>query len=170
MRNAFLLLMVLSAGVYVSAQQAISANPAKSVGCPIGFGAQVNARAIAQTAEDQKKIGDAPLLELTFGQRDTPKIVSASVTVHGLSSSHRFLPVDQGSDENATESFELGQGHGATGLTHTAVWVRKMLFVNWAEVTELKYADGSTWHASSDSQCRVVPSKLRLIDAVAGQR
>jgi hypothetical protein len=170
MRNAFLLLAVLSAGVYVSAQQAISANPAESVGCPIGFGAQVNGRVIARTAEDQKKIGDAPLLELTFGQRDTPKIVSASVTVHGLSSSRRFLLVDQGSDENATETFELGPGHGATELTHTAVWVRKMLFVNWAEVTELRYADGSTWNASSDSQCRVVPSKLRLIDAVAGQR
>jgi hypothetical protein len=170
MRDAFLLLAVLSAGVYVSAQQAISANPAKSVGCPIGFGAQVNGRAIARTAEDQKKIGDAPLLELTFGQRDTPKIVSASVTVHGLSSSRRFLLVDQGSDENATETFELGPGHGATELTHTAVWVRKMLFVNWAEVTELRYADGSTWQRSSDSQCRVVPSKLHLIDAVAGQR
>jgi hypothetical protein len=154
----------------MSAQQAIVPKPGTSVGCPIGFDAQVNARAIAGTAEEDKKYGDAPLLELTFGQRGTLKILNATVAVHGLSSSHRFLPVDKDSIEDTTENFELGQEHGTTALVDTAVWVKKLLFVNWAEVTELKYVDGSTWHPSSDSQCRAVPSKLRLIDAVEQPR
>jgi hypothetical protein len=164
MRNAFLFLTLLSAGVFVSAQQTNFTKLYKSEGCPIGFGAQVNGRAIARTAEDQKKIGDAPLLDLTFRRRDTPRILSASVTVHGLSSSNRYLPVDKGSDENTTQTFDLG---GAAGLTDTEILVTKMLFVNWVEVTELRYANGSEWHASSEQQCRVVPSKLRLVDATA---
>jgi hypothetical protein len=51
MRNAFLPLTVLSAGLYVSAQQPSLGKPPQSEACPIGFGAQVNARAIARKAE-----------------------------------------------------------------------------------------------------------------------
>jgi hypothetical protein len=167
MRNAILFLTMLSASVCMSAQQTSSTKVATSEGCPIGFGAQINGRAIAQTAADQKKNGSGPLLEMTFSVRGAAKIVSANVTVHGLSSSDRYLPVDQHSDENAAQTFELDRASGAAGLTNAAVWLNKILFVNWAEVTELKYADGSVWHESSDSQCRAVPSKLLLVDATA---
>jgi hypothetical protein len=167
MRNAFLLLTLLSAGTFVPAQQIIPAKPAKSEGCPIGFNAKVDGRAIARTVEDQKKNGDGPLLELTFGRRDALKIVSAIVTVHGLSSSNRYLPVDRRSDENATQTFELRPENGAADLTSADVWLSKILSVSWVELTEMKYADGSAWHASPDLQCRAVPSKLLLINATA---
>jgi hypothetical protein len=167
MRNAILFLTMLSVGIGMSGQQTSSINPATSKGCPIGFGAQVNGRAIAQTADDQKKNGNGPLLEMMFSVRDTAKILSAGVTVHGLSSSNRYLPVDQHSDENAAQTFKLDRASGADGLTNAAVWLNKILFVNWAEVIELKFADGSVWHESSDSRCRTVPSKLLLVDATA---
>ncbi len=126
--------------------------------------AQVNARAIARKAEDVKKNGDVPLLELTFGQRGKAKVMGAVVKVHGVMSSNRYLPVDERSGEDMTQTFDLG---GAAGLTDTSVWVTKLSYVDWAEVTELRYADGSSWHASSKVGCRAVPSKLRLIDATA---
>lgn len=167
MRNAILFLAIFFAGICMSGQQTSSTKAATSEGCPIGFGAQVNGRAIAQTAEDQKKNGSGPLLEITFSVRGTPKILSASVTVHGLFSSNRYLPADQHSPENAEQTFEVARASGADGLTNAAVWLNKILFVNWAEVTELKYADGSVWHESSDSQCRAVPNRLLLVDATA---
>jgi len=162
MRNAFLLLTLLSAGAFVPAQQIIP-----SEGCPIGFGAQVNGRAIARTIEDQKKNGDGPLLELTFERRDALKIVNASVTVHGLSASNRYLPVDKRPDENATQTFALRPENGAADLTNADVWLSKILSVSWVELTGMKYADGSAWHASPDAQCRAVPSKLLLVNATA---
>lgn len=164
MRNAFLLLTVLSAGVYVSAQQSSVGKPPQSEACPIGFGAQVNARDIARKAEDVKKNGDGPLLELTFGQRGTPKVMGAVVKVHGVMSSNSYLLMDERSGADMTQTFDLG---GAAGLTDTSVSVTKLSYVDWAEVTELRYADGSSWHASSKGGCRAVPSKFRLIDATA---
>ncbi|MGD0446065.1 MAG: hypothetical protein ABSA39_19190 [Edaphobacter sp.] len=164
MRNAFLLLTLLSAGVSISAQQTI---PATSADCPIGFTAHVNGRAIVRTVEDRKKNGDGPLLELTFGRRDALKMLSASITVHGSDSSSRYLPVNQRSGENATQTFELRSENGATDLTNAEVWLNKVLFVSWVELTEMKYADGSAWHASSGVQCRAVPSKFLLVDAAA---
>jgi dipeptidyl aminopeptidase/acylaminoacyl peptidase len=166
MRNAFLLLTLLSVGASIPAQQII---PSGNEGCPIGFSAQLNGRAIARTVEDQKKNGDGPLLELTFGRRDSLKMLSASITVHGLSSSNRYLPVNQRSDEKATQTFELRPVNGAADLTNAEVWLNKILFVSWVELTEMKYADGSAWHASSGVQCRAVPSKFLLVDATATQ-
>jgi hypothetical protein len=166
MRNAFLLLALLSAAVFVPAQQVIP-GPAKSAGCPIGFSTQVNGRAIARTPDDQKKNGGGPLLELAFGHLDALKVVSATVTVHGLSPSSRYPP---GLDENATQTFELRPENGATDLTNAEVWLNKILSVSWVELAEMKYSDGSAWHASSDVQCRAVPGKRLLVDATATPR
>jgi hypothetical protein len=167
MRQSCLLITLLSAGISVSAQQVLPSTTAKSVACPIGFSAQVSGRAIARSIDDQKKSDDGPLLELTFGRREAPKLMSASVTVHGLTSSNRYLLVDNRSDENTTQTFDLGSGHGAAELANSEVRLNKILFVSWVEVTDLRYADGSTWHVSSEAQCRSVPSKLLLVDATA---
>jgi len=97
-----------------------------------------------------------------------PKVMGAVVKVHGLVSSGRYLPVEERSRENPgkhmTQTFDLG---GAAGLTDTSVWVTKLSYVDWAEVAELRYDNGSLWQASSEGRCRAVPSKLRLIDATA---
>jgi hypothetical protein len=168
MRRSILLLTVLSASASLWAQQTAGAKPWSGDGCPIGFGAQVNGRAIVRTVEDRKKNGDGPLLELMFAVHDTPRIVSASVMVHGLSSSDRYLPVSQRPDENISQRFELG-GERGVGLTEAEVRMNRILFVRWAEVTDLRYADGTVWHASPEAQCRTVPSKLLLVDAMVGQ-
>ncbi len=84
----------------MSAQQSCPGKSPRSEACPIGFGAQVNARAIARKAEDVKENGEGPLLELTFGQRGTPKVMGAVVKVHGVVFSDRYLPVDKRSGEN----------------------------------------------------------------------
>jgi hypothetical protein len=175
MRSLFLSISLLAVSIPAVAQYSGSAQYSPSSSCPIDFGAQVNGRAIARTIEDEKKNPNASLLELTFGRWDhpqVPKIVSASVTVHGASSSDRYLPVGQrtGLEKVATQTFELGKDRGAAGLLNAEVWVSRMTSVSWAEVRELKYADGSVWHASLDSECKARPSLFRLVDAGAMPR
>ena len=173
MRNVCVVPVLLAASAGVTAQHATAtkpaaiATPAMVTGCPVAFGAEVDGRARAQAIGDQEKRRDAPLLRLFFGRLDAPKIVGASVTVHGRVASSRYLPVGVRSDAERTQSFELDRDLGPMGLTEREVSVTKMAFVRWADVTELRYADGSVWHESGDAQCRAVPSGFRLVDAAA---
>jgi hypothetical protein len=170
MRNAFLLL-ILSTGTILSAQQHSAPTvynlPLASSDCPVNFGAELNSRLIARTVEDAQKHGDSPRLKLTFGHKDAPKILGATVTIHGLSSSRRYLPVSERSAANRTQTFKLDQAAGSPGLAHTEVWVTQMALVRWAEVTELNYADGTTWHPSRFTQCRAVPSLFHPVNLTA---
>jgi hypothetical protein len=43
------------------------------------------------------------------------------------------------------------------------VSVKDLTSVAWISVIELRYADGSTWHATPGSECRVVPDGMMLI-------
>ena len=46
--------------------------------------------------------------------------------------------------------------------THT-VAVKDLTSVAWISVIELRYADGSTWHAREGAECRVTPDGVMLI-------
>ena len=137
MRTAPLLLaLAISTALPLAAQQPRISPPS---GCPIVFGAQMNGRAIARTIEDQKKYGSAPQLQLTFRAGDVQKILGATLVVHGLPSSSRYLSrrikVRAGTPP---QTFDLG---GDAGLSEAEmVWLTKVLFVDWAELTELRYA------------------------------
>jgi hypothetical protein len=41
--------------------------------------------------------------------------------------------------------------------------VNDLTSVAWILVIELRYADGSTWHARAGSECRVTPDGVMLI-------
>jgi hypothetical protein len=181
MRDLSLLMVFVLAGASTSAQE----NPvqpsqrvvtrAVSEGCPVNFGAQVNARAIVHSVQDAKE-KDAQLLELRFERlrasgseatgAEARTILRASVTVHGVDQGARVLPVRNARDEDRTQVFELERRTEPAGLVDRDVWVHKML-VKWAEVTELRFADGSVWRASKDSYCRATPSLFRLVAATA---
>ncbi|HEV2709092.1 MAG TPA: hypothetical protein VGU67_02660 [Edaphobacter sp.] len=170
MRNTFLLLLLLSTDIGLSAQQTLPPvqttviRPLASSACPVNFDAQLNSRFIKRAAGEVRKHDDAPLLQLTFGQLSAPEILSATVAIHGLSPSSRYMPVNEPSGANRTQTFQLDQTPGSAGLGHTEVLVTQMRFVRWAEVTALNYADGTTWHPSSHEQCRAVPSNFHLVN------
>jgi hypothetical protein len=43
------------------------------------------------------------------------------------------------------------------------VSVKDLTSVAWISVLELRYADGSTWHARPGAECRVTPDPMMLI-------
>lgn len=156
-----LLLLTILATLPVAAQP----SRYRPTGCPIGFGVQINGRAVARTIEDVKKNGDGPQLNLTFRPEDARKILGATFVVHGVLSSPGYLPLDKHPEGNTSQTFELG---GPTGLTDTEmVGLSKVIFVSWTELTEIRFANSTIWHTSPDAQCRAVPSRLMLVSATA---
>ena len=145
-------------------------HPAKPItsGCPVSFGAQVDGRAIARSVEDERQNPDAPLLRLTFGPGRT--ILSANVVIHGSKDSGLLLPVaDAPAPANAdhAQNFELKRISGQQTLTDAELRVTQLSLVRWAELTEVRFADGTAWQPAFDAQCRAVPSIFHLAGATA---
>jgi hypothetical protein len=135
-------------------------------GCPVGFAAEVSARAVMHSVDEDKKYGTAPALELTFVPKGGTRVVKASVTVHGLPVGSRVMPVGSDGDAAMSEKFELV---AAKGLGQREVRVMKLGVVRWAEVTEMQYADGTTWRPVTGESCRAVPPLYKEVNAVAGR-
>ncbi len=135
-------------------------------GCPVGFSAEVSARAVARSVEEEKKYGTAPAVELSFVPRGETRVVKASVTVHGLPLGSRVMEVGRRGEAGESELFELT---AAKGLGEREVRVTKLGVVRWAEVTAMTYADGTTWRPVKGERCRAVPNLYREVNAVAGR-
>ncbi len=187
MRIASLLLaFTFTAGTVSLAQHAPAASPtvlsipAPVSGCPVDFGASVSSRAVLNAAHSapgqstSDKAGNLTL-SLTFAKpgSDTPAgasgraIAGAGVLVHGISGKPRVISAGAPSNDDRAQSFQLNPPKGAPTLLQSSVQVDQMMFVNWAEITELHFTDGSVWHPSGNSQCHATPSGFRLIGATA---
>lgn len=167
MRNAFLLLTLLSTGIGLSAQPSASVKVIRSaanLNCPVDFDAQLNSPIIMRTLQAGERHTDSPYLDLSFGQLMAPTIVGATVTIHGSSPSTQYLPVNDRSSENRTQTFKLEKAPGSKGLEQTEVLVNQMALVGWAEITELDYADGTSWHSTPFTVCRARPSSFHLVN------
>jgi hypothetical protein len=102
-------------------------------------------------------------LSITLRPENTQRIAEASVTLHALSAKSRWMPANSGAEADITRDFHL-TSHIQTAPSLTAdVWLERKATVVWMEVTELRYADGSTWHAGPRARCRVVPDGVVLV-------
>lgn len=136
--------------------------------CPVNFFVDRAPAPIVRMFATDNKLSHSSLgLEMNLARSGALKVAKATVVVHGFSNKGRLIPAATHADVDLTETFELRSDAGAEGQLHSAVWLKKMSAVSWVDLTEIEYADGSTWNASSLSECRAVPSKLLPVDAVA---
>lgn len=182
MRIAPLLLaFTFSIGTVSLAQHAPAASltvlsiPATVTGCPVDFGASVSSRAVLNAAHSA--LGQsAPAnltLSLTFAKpgpdapagADRRAVAAASVLVHGLAGKPRVVSAGTASSDGRAQSFDLTPGKGAATLLQSSVQVDRMMFVSWAEITELRFTDGSVWRPSGNSQCHATPGGFHRIGA-----
>jgi hypothetical protein len=162
MRTASVVMIFLFAGSMFA--QSPSYKQAET--CPVDFAANVSGRAIARSVSDAGK-GGGQLLEINFHPLRSADIVGATIAVHGMASGKRLLPVKDGAEESDVQIFQLSKSSGERRLFQSEVWVTKVAAVEWSEITELRYADGSVWQALKDSPCRARPSLLKLVNATA---
>lgn len=136
--------------------------------CPVNFFVdRMEAPVVSMFAKDNK-LGRSSLgLEMNLARSGASKVVKATVIVHGSSSHARLMPAATNAGADMTETFELRSDAGEQNQLHSAVWLKKMIAVSWVDLTEIQYADGSTWHASHLSQCRTAPSNLLPVNDAA---
>jgi hypothetical protein len=101
----------------------------------------------------------APHLDLSFdGSMASAKLLKVHVTVYGSPKGPHLMLVNTNPVNNdpVAESFEL-MTHAKIAATsfHSEIYPQTVGFVQWAEITQIDYADGSTWHPSAESACRV---------------
>lgn len=104
---------------------------------------------------------------LSIKNTQLQRIVSADLEVHGTSNKSRVVPVD-GKEQaaDAVRNVHLVSSVPADQSRTSVVSVRDLTSIAWINVIELRYADGSVWHAQPGAECRVAPDPIMLI---AGQ-
>lgn len=138
--------------------------------CPVGF--SVAGRpdgSVVWTDNAPAPVSHGPGLNIVFGKATAiapsqAPIVSASITVHGMSRGTRLVPLQFGDTpdrsipaNDATETFSLG-GKGSQPLLNPSIWTKNMAAVTSVELTQVTYADGTTWQPSAAHSCSARPS------------
>jgi hypothetical protein len=155
-----------------------------SGGCPIGFFGDLTSPSttelLAKGAPAQYPLNGTtdpalriptqdkrPHLELSFdGSKATAKLLKVHVTVYGSPRGPHVMLVNSYADNSVSEDFDLtSQARVAAASFHSDVYPQTMGVVQWAEINQIDYADGSTWYASSTSTCKVSLTGFKRIDS-----
>ncbi|MCU1313792.1 MAG: hypothetical protein JWM54_1549 [Acidobacteriaceae bacterium] len=102
------------------------------------------------------------------------RIVGAELEVHGTAVRKRIVGADDArsagnvmlTDQpaaDAVRNVHLVSSVPAKESRTRVVSVDDLTSVGWISVIELRYADGSTWHAGPGGECRVMPDPITLI-------
>jgi hypothetical protein len=181
MRHPFLLSSLVLSLVAFAAPACLAAPAPVTVpnpsACPVelsaaqhGLGGLVpvgpNAHAVPAPERNGKHIGQS--FDLSMKNTRLARIVAAELEVHGTSNKSRAIPASGAVLTNeptadAMRSVEMVSSVPADQTRTHTVSVRDLTSVAWISVIELRYADGSTWHARPGAECRVVPDGMMLI-------
>ena len=141
----------------------------QSQDCPVGLSARhANQGAVVNVSPRSSPQEQG--YHVTFAPLQDHGIAQAKITLHGMSGA-QLLPVGSHGDaglkpdtpKDITESFTVAPAAGAKHLFHSTVYTEKLTAVQWIELNEVKYTDGTTWHESVGSVCRVAPNGFMLV-------
>ncbi len=100
-------------------------------------------------------------LYLAFRPGSNQGITAADLVLHGMAGS-RLLHAGATSGADVTESFTVTPSAALDHLYNSVVYARKLTGVSYVELRSLTFADGTVWHASAASTCRVAPNGFQL--------
>ena len=132
-----------------------------SQGCPVSFEARrANSGALINVSPSEKHRGQGYLL--SFLPQGGQGIAQARITLHGLSGAG-VIPAGEKAGADATKSFNVSPSAGANRYFHSMVYTGRLTGVQWVELNEITYADGTEWQESADATCRVAPNGFMLV-------
>jgi hypothetical protein len=107
-------------------------------------------------------------IDLSMKNTRLQRIVAAELEVHGTSNKSRVIAAGGAVLTNeptadAMRNVHLASSVPADETRMRTVSVEDLTSVAWISVIELRYADGSTWHARPGAECRVTPDPVMLI-------
>jgi hypothetical protein len=134
-----------------------------SQSCPIQFQMKQQQGLIAHRAAEIKGRANGQALEFRFARLNPSPIASADITVYGITQAPggQVLPPDKKPPEIA-ETLHLTPTPQSSRVAIADVWTTKVRVVSWAEVTQIRYTDGSVWHKSDASHCNAALDLLVL--------
>lgn len=132
--------------------------------CPVVFGAQANAAPL-MTLTANGSSAPVRTISLQFGSRDGRVVDSASVTIRGVTQSHLYLEVRGGSEEKQERTFHIESRAGSNGFTQSDLSVSGITALRTAEVTEIRFRDGTLWHPSGIAGCVAYFNGVHLVNA-----
>lgn len=134
-------------------------------GCPVGFQARRSPDGgLVSVAHSPKHHQQS--YQLSFSPGPGHFIAQARITFHGLAGG-RVIPAGYTTPGDATESFNISPSPDARHLFQSTIYTEKLTGVQWVELNELTYADGTKWQETGTASCRVAPNGFML---VAGTR
>jgi hypothetical protein len=105
-------------------------------------------------------------IDLSMKNTRLQRIVAAELEVHGTANKGRMVRTNAVADEpiaDTVRSVHLVSSVPADQTRMRTVAANDLTSVAWISVMELRYADGSTWHARPGAECRVTPDPLMLV-------
>ena len=139
----------------------VALQPPPSQNCPVSVS--------ARHAEDGGLVAVSPSqarhkqgYRLTLSPAADHTVRKVTITLHGLVGL-QFQPADEGKGADVTETITLSPWLGQDHNFHSVVYTDKLTGVQWIELNEITYADGSQWHASAAATCRVAPNGFMLV-------
>jgi hypothetical protein len=107
-------------------------------------------------------------IDLSMKNARLQRIVAAELEVHGTSNKSRVMPargalITNEPTADAVRNVHLASSVPADETRMRTVSVKDLTSVAWISVLELRYADGSTWHARPGAECRVTPDPMMMI-------
>lgn len=117
-------------------------------------------------APDRKGNNAGQSIDLTMKNTRLQRIVAAELEVHGTANKSRVVRTNAVADQpmaDAVRNVHLTSSVPADQTRMRTVSVNDLTSVAWVSVIELRYADGSTWHARPGAECRVTPNPLMLV-------
>ncbi|QEE30644.1 hypothetical protein FTW19_23225 [Terriglobus albidus] len=136
--------------------------------CPVVFGAQANAAPLFTLTTDGSS---APVrtVSLQFGSRDGRAVDSATVTIRGVTQSHLYLKTGSDSEEKQERTFHIESRAGSNGFTQSDLSVSGITSLRTAEVTEIRFTDGTSWHPTGVAGCFAYFNGIHLVNASAAK-
>jgi hypothetical protein len=149
-----------------AAQVTVFQIPPANLGCPVSLRAQHGSDGTMVQTDKSRPKGTAQLLHLTLidPHPDSARMVSARMSVHGLSGVVRATPALSGSGvADATQTLEVRFSSGSEKAAFGNLWVPGMTAVLSIDLKSVTYADGSTRSFSGREACHVAPDLMMLV-------
>jgi hypothetical protein len=135
--------------------------------CPVGFYAGHSNSLTQLRAQDARPGLISQSLNVRMDNSTRHDIVSAQITVHGLSPHYRLTPAnaDAAANGDLTKHMQLDLTVDAGRHGDTDLRIYGFTSVQRIDLDSLTYADGTTWTASAERRCSVAPNGMMLVAA-----
>lgn len=172
----FALLSLLATSSFIAAQTtptgpAVLVAPPASQGCPVNLSARhADDGATVMVSPQSARHGQG--YHLAFQPNRSRGIVQVKLTLHGMAG-YSIVPAScggpnkpedrTGTGQDATDTFTVAPSADAKHFFHSTVFTEKLTGVQWVELNEIVFTDGTTWHESASASCRVAPNGFMLV-------